>query len=149
MFQGETAITLDDKGRLTIPTCFREQVGAVCGGRLVVTYNPFEAGSLYIYPQDAWEKLRDQVNALPRAKKSSRQLQLKLVGSASLQALDGSARISIPASHRSAVGIDRRAVLVGMGEKFELWSVEAHAAQINQTLSDEDMDSEELLGLEL
>ena len=149
MFQGETAITLDEKGRLTIPTCFREQVEQVCGGHLVVTYNPFESGSLYIYPQPAWETLREQVNALPRIKKFSRQLQLKLVGSASLQVLDGSARISISASHRNAVGIERRAILIGMGDKFELWSPEAHAAQIAQTLSDEDMDSDVLEGLSL
>lgn len=148
MFQGEATITIDDKGRLAIPTCFREQVAAVCGNRLVVTYNPFEQGSLYIYPYAAWEKLRDQVNALPKAKKSSRQLQLKLVGSASEQVLDGNSRISIPASHRAAVEISRRAVLVGMGEKFELWSEEAHKAQILQTLSDEDMD-DDLLGLSL
>lgn len=149
MFQGEIAITLDDKGRLTFPACFREQVEAVCGGRLVLTYNPFEAGSLYIYPQEAWERLRDQVNALPRAQKTNRLLQLKLVGSASHQVLDGNSRISVPASQRNATGIERRAVLIGMGEKFELWSEGAHAAQIGQTLSDEDMGSEALQGLAL
>ncbi|MGY0505502.1 division/cell wall cluster transcriptional repressor MraZ [Luteimonas sp. e5] len=149
MFQGETAITIDDKGRLTIPTSLRAQVAAECGNRLVLTYNPFETGSLYLYPEPVWLKLREQVNALPRARKNSRLLQLKLVGAAALLELDGNARISLPASHRASVGIERRAVLVGMGEKFELWSESAHAAQISQTLSDEDMDSDELLGLDL
>lgn len=149
MFQGETAITLDEKGRLTIPTCFREQVEQVCGGQLVVTYNPFEGGSLYIYPLPVWEGVRDKINALPRTKSYARLMQLKVVGSASLQSLDGSARISISASQRKAVRIDRRAILIGMGEKFELWSEEAHAAQIAQTLSDADMDSDELAGLNL
>ncbi len=149
MFYGEFAITIDDKGRLAIPTCFREQVAAVCGNRLVVTYNPFEQGSLYIYPQEAWERLRDQVNALPRAKKSSRALQLKLVGSASQQTLDGNSRISIPASLRNTVGIERQAVLIGMGEKFELWSEKAHKQQILETLSDEDMADSDLQELML
>ncbi|PJJ98792.1 transcriptional regulator MraZ [Lysobacteraceae bacterium NML75-0749] len=149
MFQGETAITLDEKGRLTIPTCFREQVEQVCGGHLVVTYNPFESGSLYIYPQPVWEGVRDKVNALPSTKSSARLMQFKLVGSASLQVLDGSARISISASQRKAVRIERRAILIGMGNKFELWSEEAHAAQIARTLSDEDMDSDLLEGLSL
>ena len=82
MFQGETAITIDDKGRLAIPTAYRDLVARDCGNRLVITYNPFEAGCLYLYPLPVWEKVRDQVNALPRTKKNSRLLQLKLVGAA-------------------------------------------------------------------
>ena len=65
VFQGETAITIDDKGRLAIPTAYRELVARECGNRLVITYNPFEPGCLYLYPQPEWERVRDQVNALP------------------------------------------------------------------------------------
>jgi MraZ protein len=148
MFQGETAITIDDKGRLAIPTSYRDAVTRACANRLVITYNPFEPGSLYLYPQPAWERLRDQVNALPRVKSVNRNLQLKLVGAASFVELDGNGRISIPASHRSAVGIEKRAVLLGMGEKFELWSEQAHHAQIRQTLADADMGAD-LLDLQL
>ncbi|QDA56875.1 division/cell wall cluster transcriptional repressor MraZ [Thermomonas aquatica] len=139
MFQGETAITIDDKGRLAIPTAYRDLVARECGNRLVITYNPFEAGCLYLYPLPVWEKVRDQVNALPRTKKNSRLLQLKLVGAAAFAEPDGSARISIPASQRSAVGIEKKAVLLGMGDKFELWSEQAHHAQIRQTLGDADL----------
>ena len=139
MFQGETAITIDDKGRLAIPTAYRELVARACGNRLVVTYSPFEAGCLYLYPQPVWEKVRDQVNALPRTKSVSRSLQLKLVGAATFVEPDGNGRIGIPVSHRSAVGIDKRAVLLGMGDKFELWSEQAHHAQIRQTLGDADL----------
>jgi MraZ protein len=148
MFQGETAITIDDKGRLAIPTSHRDAVAREAGNRLVITYSPFESGCLYIYPQPVWERLRDQVNALPRIKSANRNLQLKLVGAASLVEPDGSGRISVPASHRAAVGIEKRAVLLGMGDKFELWSEQAHRAQIQQTLSDADMGSD-LLDLQL
>ena len=148
MFQGETAITIDDKGRLAIPTSYRDLVARECGNRLVVTYNPFEAGCLYLYPLPVWEKVRDQVNALPRTRKNSRLLQLKLVGAAAFAEPDGSGRISIPASQRGAVGIEKKAVLLGMGDKFELWSEQAHHAQIRQTLSDEDL-SEHMLDLKL
>ena len=148
MFQGESAITIDDKGRLAIPTAFRDAVADVAGNRLVITYNPFESGCLYLYPQPVWERLRDQINALPRAKSTNRTLQLKLVGAATFVEPDGSGRISIPASHRNAVGIEKKAVLVGMGEKFELWSEQAHLAQIRQTLGDADM-GEDLLELAL
>ena len=148
MFQGETAITIDDKGRLGIPTVYRDLVARECANRLVVTYNPFEAGSLYLYPQPVWERLRDQVNALPRARQVNRMFQLKLVGAASFVELDGNGRIGVPASHRSAVGIEKKAVLLGMGDKFELWSEQAHHAQIRQTLSDADL-GDGLLDLQL
>ena len=148
MFQGESAITIDDKGRLAVPTAHRELVARECGNRLVITYNPFESGSLWIYPHHVWETVRDQVNALPKVKKVNRALQLKLVGAAELVELDGNGRISIPASHRAAVGIEKKAVLLGMGDRFELWSEQAHHAQIRQTVSDEDL-GEELLDLQL
>lgn len=140
MFQGETAITIDDKGRLAIPTSYRDLVARECGNRLVVTYSPFESGCLYLYPQPVWEKVRDQVNALPRIQPRSRLLQRKLVGAATFVEPDGNSRISIPASQRGAVGIEKKAVLLGMGEKFELWSEQAHHAQIRQTLGDADLD---------
>ena len=141
MFQGETAITIDDKGRLAIPTAYRELVARECGNRLVVTYSPFDDGCLYLYPHAVWEKLRDQVNALPRTQKKSRLLQLKLVGAAAFVEPDGNSRISIPPSQRNAVGIEKKAVLLGMGEKFELWSEQAHHAQIRQTLTDDDLSA--------
>ena len=56
--------------------------------------------------------------------------------------------ITVPASHRAAVGIEKKAVLLGMGDKFELWSEQAHHAQIRQTISDDDL-SDELLDLQL
>ena len=92
MFQGETAITIDDKGRLAIPTSYRDAVASECGNHLVITYSPFESGCLYIYPQPVWERLRDQINALPRAKSVSRNLQLKLVGAASFAEPDSNGR---------------------------------------------------------
>ena len=148
MFQGETGITIDDKGRLAIPTAYRDLVARACGNRLVITYNPYESGCLWLYPEAGWEKVRDQVNALPSAKRVHRNLQLKLVGAATSVEPDGSGRISIPASHRSAVGIEKKAVLLGMGDKFELWSEQAHHAQIRQTLSDDDL-SAHMLDLKL
>ena len=148
MFQGETAITIDEKGRLAVPTAHRDAVARDCGNQLVITYNPFESGSLYLYPRAIWERVRDQVNKLPKAKKVNRNLQLKLVGAATFVELDGNGRITVPASHRAAVGIEKKAVLLGMGDKFELWSEQAHHAQIRQTITDEDL-SEDLLDLQL
>lgn len=148
MFQGETAITIDDKGRLAVPTAYRELVARECANRLVVTYNPYEQGCLWLYPVAAWEQVRDQVNALPNAKKVHRALQLKLVGAATFVDVDGNGRLLLPASHRNAAGIEKKAVLLGMGGRFELWSEQAHLAQIRQTIGEDEV-SDAMLDLTL
>jgi MraZ protein len=142
MFQGETAITVDDKGRLTIPTSYRDAVADVCKNRLVVTYNPFETGCLWIFPYAEWEQVRDQVNALPSVKAVHRALQMKLVGAAAIVEPDGAARILLPASQRAAAGIEKKAVLLGMGNKFELWSEQAHLAKIRQTIGEDEISDD-------
>ncbi len=147
MFQGETAITVDDKGRLAIPTAFRDEV-ARGGNRLVVTYNPYEAGCLWLYPEAEWQRVRDQVNALPNAKRVHRNLQLKLVGAATLVEPDGNGRILLPPTHRQAAGLGKKAVLLGMGSKFELWSEQAHAAQVQSTIGEDEV-SDAMLELRL
>jgi MraZ protein len=147
MFQGETAVTIDDKGRLAIPVAYRDLV-ARAGNRLVVAYNPYEAGCLWLYPEADWEKVRDQVMALPNAKRVHRNLQLKLVGAATPVEPDGNGRVLVPSSHRNATGIDKKAVLLGMGNKFEVWSEQAHLAQIRQTIGEEEV-SDDMLELRL
>jgi MraZ protein len=147
MFQGETAITVDDKGRLAIPTAYRDEV-ARGGNRLVVTYNPYETGCLWLYPEAEWQRVRDHVVALPTAKRVHRNLQLKLVGAATVVEPDGNGRILLPQTHRQAAGLERKAVLLGMGSKFELWSEQAHAAQVQSTIGEDDV-SDAMLELRL
>lgn len=148
MFQGETAITVDDKGRLAIPTAYRELVAGACGNRLVVTYNPFEPGCLWLFPYAEWESVRDQVNKLSKVVKAHRDMQMKLVGAAAVVEPDGAARILLPASQRATTGIEKKAVLLGMGNKFELWSEQAHLAKIRQTIgADEITDDMAALAL--
>jgi MraZ protein len=147
MFQGETAITVDDKGRLAIPTAYRDEV-ARGGNRLVVTYNPYESGCLWLYPEAEWQRVRDHVVALPTAKRVHRNLQLKLVGAATLVEPDGNGRILLPQTHRQAAGLEKKAVLLGMGSKFELWSEQAHAAQVQSTIGEDEV-SDAMLELRL
>jgi len=147
MFQGETAITVDDKGRMAIPTAYRDEV-ARGGNRLVVTYNPYEAGCLWLYPEAEWQRVRDQVNALPNAKRVHRNLQLKLVGAATLVEPDGNGRIVLQPTHRAAAALEKKVVLLGMGSKFELWSEQAHAAQVQSTIGEDEV-SDAMLELRL
>ena len=150
MFQGETAITLDDKGRIAIPAAYRDVVARECANRLVITYNPFEQGSLWIFPEAEWESGRAQVNGMRgvAVRQALQKLQRKLVGAAAHVELDGNARISIPASHRGACALEKKAVLLGMGNKFELWSEAAHLATIRETISEEQL-TEEMLDLRM
>lgn len=139
MFQGETAITLDDKGRVAIPAAYRELVSKASANRLVVTYNPFETGCLWIFPQGEWERVRDAVNELSNVKATHRNLQMKLVGAAAHVEPDGNGRILLPARQREVTGIEKRAVLLGMGNKFELWSEQMHLAKIRETIGEDEI----------
>jgi MraZ protein len=142
VFQGETAITVDDKGRLAIPTAYREQVAGECANRLVITYNPFEPGCLWLFPYAEWERVRDQINALSSVKKTHRDLQMKLVGAAAVVEPDGAGRVLLPVSQRATTGIEKKAVLLGMGSKFELWSEQAHLAKIRQSIAEDEITDE-------
>jgi len=136
MFQGETAVTVDDKGRVAIPAAHRDAVSRLSGNRLVLTYNPFEQGCLWLFPEQEWERVRDEVNVLNKAKAVHRNLQRRLVGAAAHVEPDGNGRIQLPASQRSATGIEKKAVLLGMGNKLELWSEQAHLANIRETIGE-------------
>ena len=125
MFQGETAITIDDKGRLAIPVAFRDAVARDCGNRLVLTYNPFDQGSLYLYPEAGWQAVRDQVVGLSPFVPEHRVLQRMLVGAATPLEPDSAGRVLLPPSMRMTAGLEKKAVLMGMGGRLELWSEQA------------------------
>jgi MraZ protein len=142
MFQGETAITIDDKGRLAIPTAYRELVARGCGNRLVLVYNVYDAGCLWLLQHAQWEVLRDQLNARGMKSAQVRTLRRKLVASAVVVEPDGNGRISLPASMRANAGIDRKAVLLGIGDRFELWGEQEYQMHMRQTLGDAELDDE-------
>jgi MraZ protein len=122
MFFGETAINLDAKGRLAVPMRYREDLKAQCGNRMVLTYSAFDAGALWLYLENEWQRVRDEVMALPSLNSSHRGLQRRLVGSAMAVEPDGSGRILLPPSLREVTGLEKRVVMLGMGSRFEIWN---------------------------
>ena len=122
MFFGETAINLDAKGRLAIPMRYRESIQEQSGGQLVLTYSAFDSGALYLYPEKEWERVRDDITGLSTFNPGHRSLQRKLVGSASAVEPDGNGRIQIPQTLRQVAGLEKRVVLLGMGNRFEIWN---------------------------
>ena len=122
VFFGETAINLDAKGRLAMPMRYRDAIQEQCNGRLVLTYSAFDSGALYLYPEEEWERVRDEVTALSTFNPGHRSLQRKLVGSASAVEPDGNGRIQLPQTLRQVAGLEKRVVLLGMGSRFEIWN---------------------------
>lgn len=145
MFFGETAINLDAKGRLAVPTRYREDLEAACGNRLVLTYSAFDAGCLWLYPQPEWERVREQVMALSTFNASHRSLQRRLVGSATQLELDGNSRILLPQTLRQVAGLDKRAVFMGMGQRFEIWNEEV----LNERRAAEEREIQEQASAEM
>ena len=121
MFFGETAINLDAKGRLAIPIRYRDTLAEQCANRMVLTYSAFDSGSLWLQSEQTWERVRDDVMALPNFNASHRSLQRRLVGSATAVEPDGNGRILLPPSLRQVVGLEKRVIMLGMGNRFEIW----------------------------
>ena len=122
MFFGDTAINLDAKGRLAIPMRYRDAIQERSDGRLVLTYSAFDNGALYLYPEEEWERVRDEVTGLSTFNPGHRSLQRKLVGSASAVEPDGNGRIQLPQTLRQVAGLEKKVALLGMGTRFEIWN---------------------------
>lgn len=125
MFYGELALNLDAKGRLAIPSKFRELIVDACENKLVLTYNAYENDSLWLYPQSEWEKIRDSVMALSTFDPMHRNLQRRLVGSAFHVEPDKGSRILLPITLRQVASLEKKVVMLGLGNKFEIWNEEA------------------------
>jgi len=119
VFRGATKITLDAKGRLAIPARYRERIIARCEGHLVCTIDQDKC--LLLYPVSDWEDIERQLMRLPSLNKAARKLQRLMVGYAADLELDGHGRILIPRELREYAELDRQSILIGQGNKFELW----------------------------
>ena len=134
MYFGETAINLDAKGRLAIPSRYRDSLQEQCAGRLVLTYSAFDSGALWLYPEPEWERVRDEVTRLSTFNPGHRSLQRKLVGSATQLEPDGNGRIQVPLTLRQVAGLEKHVVMMGMGSRFEIWN----EATLNQKRAEEE-----------
>lgn len=136
MFRGATQISLDAKGRLAIPTRYRQQIIARCDNQLVVTVD--RDYCLLIYPFPDWEEIERKLVGLPSLNKQARRLQRLMVGYATEIDIDGHGRILLPRELREFAGLDRQAILLGQGNKFELWDEASWNEKRDAWLSDDD-----------
>jgi len=133
MFRGASKVTLDAKGRLAIPSRFREHLLTRADGRLVATVD--RGGCLLIYPQPEWEDFARRLNALPGLRPQVRQYQRVMLGNALDLEMDGHGRVLVSRVLRDFAGLEKQAVLVGQGNKFELWDEERWNGSLDEWLA--------------
>ncbi|MEO4045794.1 division/cell wall cluster transcriptional repressor MraZ [Pseudomonas sp. CAU 1711] len=134
MFRGANAISLDAKGRLAMPSRYRDELVVRCGGQLIVTIDAVDP-CLCVYPLPEWELIEAKLRDLPSLREETRRLQRLLIGNAVDIELDGSGRFLVPPRLRAHAGLDKHAMLVGQLNKFQLWNEEAWNALADADLA--------------
>ena len=130
MFQGASSINLDAKGRMSIPAKHRDALAVQCEGRLTLTKHPH--GCLLLFPRPVWESHREQIAAWPM---SARAWQRIFLGNACDVELDSVGRILISPELRSAVGLQKDVMMLGMGTHFEIWDAASLADNEQQAVA--------------
>ena len=136
MFRGANKLTLDVKGRMVMPTKYRDRLQERCGGKLVVTVDKDQC--LLIYPLPDWEEIERKLMRLPTLNPQARRLQRLMVGHATDLELDGHGRVLLPPSLREYGLLTRDAVLIGQGVRFELWDEARWNERRDEWLASED-----------
>jgi len=136
MFRGANKLTLDAKGRMVMPTRYRERLQELCGGKLVVTVDKDQC--LLIYPLPDWEEIERKLMRLPTLNPQARRLQRLMVGHATDLELDGHGRVLLPPKLREFALLTRDAMLIGQGARFELWDEARWNERRDEWLSEED-----------
>ena len=123
LFQGPAALTLDTKGRLTLPARHLTVLKAAALTQLTLTKHP--DGPLMVFPRPTWEEFRERINALPMEAVRWKRV---FLGNAMDVEIDASSRVLIAPELRKSADLDREVMLIGMGSHLELWDAVQHAA---------------------
>nr|WP_297348142.1 division/cell wall cluster transcriptional repressor MraZ [uncultured Glaciecola sp.] len=143
MFRGANAINLDSKGRLTIPTRYRQSLLDDCQGQLVCTIDTSQ-NCLLLYPLPEWEEIELKLSKLSSTNPQERRLQRLLLGYAMEGEMDKSGRILIAPTLRQHAALDKQIMLVGQLNKFEIWDANVWQKQISEDIEIEKQGQFEL-----
>ena len=124
MFQGASSLSLDAKGRLSVPTRHRDVLSATAAGQLTITKHPH--GCLMVFPRPEWEKFRERIAQLPMSAQWWKRI---FLGNAMDVDMDGTGRVLVSPELRQAAGLTRAVMLLGMGQHFELWDKTTYEAK--------------------
>jgi MraZ protein len=139
VFRGVTILNLDAKGRMAIPTRYRERISALGEGQLVVTLDMNDP-CLLIYPTPEWEDIERKLVKLPSLNKQAARIKRILLGHASEVDLDSHGRILLPPALREMVNLEKKVILLGQGNKFEVWDELTWNERRDQMLDETGMD---------
>ncbi len=118
MFLGEYQHSLDEKGRITIPAKFREEIGY----KFVATKGLDNC--IFLYPQDEWQLIEKKLRSLPFTRADVRSFVRFFFSGAAELDLDRQGRSVLPLNLREYAGIDRDVIIIGVGTRVEIWSIE-------------------------
>lgn len=125
LFRGSSSLNLDAKGRLAIPSKYRQVLKNQGDELLVVTRGVTADTCLWIYPLQKWEAVERLLDRLPNLNPGIQNLQRGLIGNTEECEMDGHGRILVPQSLRDYAKLEKRVVMVGQLNKFELWDADA------------------------
>jgi MraZ protein len=124
VFRGGPVLSLDAKGRLTVPAKHRDALIAMCGGRLMVCKHP--DGCLSLFPEPVYEKFEAFLRKLPVEHDNWRRI---FIGSATELEIDSGSRVLLPPELREWARMERDVLFMGVSTHFELWDKDAYAAR--------------------
>ena len=120
MFKGISNLSIDVKGRASMPQRYRSDFSSKNKSKLVITADKDKC--LLIYTQSSWAIIEKRLSNLPSYNKEARFIQRLLIGYATESEIDSQGRFLIPIPLREYAGIQKKIILLGQGSKFELWS---------------------------
>lgn len=120
MFRGITNINIDAKGRMAVPVRYRDFLSEESEQQLILTIDT-EWPCLLLYPTQEWEVIEAKLQSLSSFNPATRRIQRLLIGHATELEMDNTGRILLPPLLRQHASLDKTAMLVGQGKKFELW----------------------------
>ena len=123
-FRGINSVNIDAKGRMAVPKKYRDSIAEVSDNQLVATID-LHSPCLLIYTLDEWEVIERKLMSLPNVDPQARLYQRLLLGHATEMEIDSQGRILLPNLLREHANIGKPAILLGQGNKFELWSQES------------------------
>jgi MraZ protein len=118
MFMGEYHHTIDEKGRIIIPSKFREDLGE----KFIITRGI--ENCLFVYSLSSWEKITNKLEALPFTKKDARQFVRFFLSGATTAEFDKQGRVNITSPLISYANLQKDCVVIGTGDRLEIWSQE-------------------------
>ncbi|ETI61252.1 cell division protein MraZ [Marinomonas profundimaris] len=151
VFRGIHQVSVDVKGRMSLPARLRDDLAQYDEDGVVVTIDPVSR-CLLLYPLSEWELIQQKLDKLPTFQPQARRLQRLLVGHATDLEVDKAGRILLPAPLREFARLDKKLTILGQGKKLEIWSQEEWEAQREDYLSQdalEDLQTETMMDISL